>query len=46
VASENSPDEAPMISRQYTNIWAEEKIFRCGLVSLFLVQDCYGKRIN
>src|SRR5882757_5733500 len=28
VASENSPGEVPMVSRQYTKRWAEEKIFR------------------
>ena len=39
VASENSPGEVPMVSRQYTRMPAEEKIFRCEQVSLFLVQN-------
>jgi hypothetical protein len=33
-----------MISRQYTNLAVEEKIFRCRLLSLFLVQDHPGTR--
>jgi hypothetical protein len=39
VASENSPGEVPMVSRQYTRRPAQEKIFRCGSLLLFLVHN-------
>src|SRR5437879_6576626 len=45
VAPENFPDEAPMVSRQYTNQWLLEKFFRYGLVSLPVVQHQSGIRI-
>jgi hypothetical protein len=46
VAPENSPDEAPMMGGQYTRRAMDEKKFRCGLMSFFLVQNRHGMRID